>query len=176
MHQAGFPWKKPYVAIFLTKCIRLYMFMNRSNFHSCLTCWSRPPSHLLDDAAPMKTSQSLGASSDRCQRRHMSWRCPHEIYLNYFKPESYNIIWKYHCIFFFGTCLKWCRPFARHAKLCVLTRSSRSVNNHQKSEQKQNMSSRKLTYPTAGKGNHLQTYLGWGYVSSHEGMLWVCVI
>ena len=29
--------------------------------------------------------------------------------------------------------------------------------------------SRKLTYPTLGKENHLQTYLGWGYVSSQEG-------
>lgn len=65
--------------------------MNQSNFHRCLTCWSVPtPSHLLDDAAPMKTSQSLAASSDRCQRRHMSWRCPHEISLTILNLNHYT--------------------------------------------------------------------------------------
>lgn len=44
------------------------------------------------------------------------------------------------------------------------------MNNQQKNEQKQHISSRKLTYPTAGKGTHLQPYLGCGYVSSHEGV------
>ena len=113
------------------------------------------------------------ASARRCSSHEdksifgsFKWQVPKETYvlavsswdfLNYLKPESLYIIWEYHCIFFFGTCLKWCRPFAHHAKLCILTKSSRSVNNQQKSEQKQHISSRKLTYPTAGKRNSSST-------------------
>ena len=40
-----------------------------------------------------------------------------------------------------------------------------------KYREKELVPSRELTYPTLGKENHLQIYLGWGYVSFLEGIL-----